>query len=226
MPMNNYQTKAKIIITIDGFSSCGKSTLAKALAKKLNYVYIDTGAMYRAVTYYFLTHQTDPDDPSAIEKAMENIEIELKPLPEGTVTYLNGINVEMQIRSMEVSNAVSEISAIPAVREKVVAMQRALGALKGIVMEGRDIGTVVFPEAELKIFLTAKPEIRMIRRYLEVRKKGKNLLQDEVKANLEKRDHIDSTRAHSPLRKADDAIEIDNSYLTVEDQVRIIMDMI
>ncbi len=224
--MIDQNEEIKIIIAIDGFSSCGKSTLAKALAQKLGYTYIDTGAMYRAASLYFLEQKIDTDNQSEIEKALKEIKIEINRSDQGMITLLNGKNVEDEIRSMRISNVVSEISAIPEVRKNIVAQQQLMGARKGIVMEGRDIGTVVFPEAEIKIFLTASPQIRVQRRYLELKNKGKNMTLQQVRKNLEKRDLLDSTRSHSPLRKAEDAIEIDNSQLSIDDQVDMILDLI
>ena len=209
----------KITIAIDGFSSCGKSTLAKALAKSLDYIYVDSGAMYRAVTLYFLQYKVDIKDEEAIVLALENIRISFQNIAGKNTTFLNDTNVESEIRNMEVSNFVSPVAALSIVRRKVVKQQREMGKAKGIVMDGRDIGTVVFKDAELKIFLTADPDIRAQRRYDELLAKGQEVSLEEVKANLLQRDHIDSTREDSPLKQAEDAIIIDNSYLSESQQL-------
>ena len=215
----------KIIIAIDGFSSCGKSTLAKALAAKLAYAFIDTGAMYRAIALYFLRNGIAFDDQVAIEKALLDIKLNFQhnPATQKSDMFLNGENVELLIREMKVSSKVSEVAAIGAVRDFAVAQQQAMGQAKGIVMDGRDIGTVVFPNAELKIFVMADPAIRVERRYKEMFEKNPNVSIEEVKNNLESRDYIDSHREVSPLRKADDAIELDNSNLTREEQLAIVL---
>lgn len=213
----------KINIAIDGFSSCGKSTLAKALAKALSYVFIDTGAMYRAVALYFMRHQISFEDISAIEKAISNIHLQFV-FNESTGKsdmYLNGENVELAIRAMNVSQKVSEVAAIAAVRNFAVAQQQAMGMEKGVVMDGRDIGTVVFPTAELKIFVTADPKVRTERRYKELVATQPTITKEEVEENLHHRDLIDSTREHSPLRQAEDALVIDNTYLNQEEQFTI-----
>lgn len=209
----------RITIAIDGFSSCGKSTLAKALAKALNYIYVDSGAMYRAVTLFFINHQIDIKDKEAVQLALDEITISFKNIDGKNTTFLNGQDVEQAIRSMEVSNFVSPVATVPIIRRKVVRQQRAMGAEKGIVMDGRDIGTVVFKDAELKIFLTADPDIRAQRRYKELSEKGQTVSLEAVKDNLLQRDHIDSTRADSPLTQAEDAIVIDNSYLSEAEQL-------
>ncbi len=209
----------RITIAIDGHSSCGKSTLAKALAKTLGYVYVDSGAMYRAVTLYFIQNEVDIKDAEAVKLALLDIDITFKNIAGKNTTFLNNTNVEDKIRSMEVSEFVSPVATISIVRTKVVKEQRDLGKEKGIVMDGRDIGTVVFKDAELKIFLTASPDIRTQRRYDELIAKGQKVTMKEVKDNLLRRDHIDSTRADSPLKKAADAIEIDNSNLTEANQL-------
>jgi len=209
----------KIIIAIDGFSSCGKSTLAKALAKTLNYGFVDSGAMYRAMTLYFIENQVDIKDEDILQVALSHINIRFRHDGHQNKTILNGRDVEEEIRKMYVSEKVSEVAAIPIVREKAVALQKEMGKEKGIVMDGRDIGTVVFPEAELKLFITAHPDIRAQRRYKELLAKGQQVNLAEIKNNLTKRDHIDSTRKHSPLKKAADAIEIDNSFMTPEEQL-------
>jgi CMP/dCMP kinase len=212
----------KLIIAIDGFSSCGKSTMAKSLAKKLNYTYIDSGAMYRAVSLYCLQHQLLPDgklDEKALEASMGGLRIEFRPNAEGvSETWLNGENVERSIRNMEVSNAVSIVSAVPFVREALVALQRKSALNGGVVMDGRDIGTVVFPNADLKIFVTADAGIRAQRRYDELVEKGQPEPFAAILENIERRDLLDQTRAVSPLRKAEDAIEMDNGKLNIEQQ--------
>lgn len=213
----------RIIIAIDGFSSCGKSTMAKSLARRIGYIYIDSGAMYRAVTLYCLNHNLidgDTVDTDALQSHMDDIHIDFRPDPVSgkTHTFLNGIDVEQEIRSMRVSDKVSPVSAIPFVRTAMVAAQQKMGEQKGIVMDGRDIGTTVFPHAELKIFVTASAETRAQRRVDELRAKGVAVDFDEVVDNINKRDHIDQTRQESPLRKADDAIPLDNSYMTIEEQ--------
>jgi cytidylate kinase len=215
----------KIIIALDGNSSCGKSTYAKRIAAEIGYAYIDTGAMYRSVTLAAmeqgLFEKTDAPEVKVIEKLLKDIHLKLKFNPEKqrTEIFLNGRMVEDLIRSMEVSGHVSYIAAITPVRRKMVEFQRKLGEDKGVVMDGRDIGTVVFPDAELKIFLTASPEVRAMRRYKELIEKGMPAELEEVRANLQKRDHIDSTREDSPLKQADDAIVLDNSQMTVEEQM-------
>ncbi len=216
-------TTPKIVIAIDGFSSCGKSTMAKDLARKIGYIYIDSGAMYRAVTLFCLNRgliDGDTVDTEALRPLMTEIHIEfrLNPATGKADTYLNGENVEQEIRSMRVSDKVSPVSTIPFVRTALVALQQEMGRQKGIVMDGRDIGTTVFPDAELKIFVTASAATRAQRRVDELRAKGVPVDFDEVVANIVKRDHIDQTRKESPLRKANDAIELDNSTLTIEQQ--------
>lgn len=214
----------KIIIAIDGFSSCGKSTMAKDLAHELGYIYVDTGAMYRCVALYALQHKLFLKDGKInipeLEAAMPNINISFKLNKETgrPDTYLNNENVENKIRTMEVSSHVSSIATIPFVREALVAQQQKMGKDKGIVMDGRDIGTVVFPNAELKIFVTASPEVRAQRRYDELMEKGMEADYNEILENVKRRDYIDSHRDVSPLRKADDAIELDNSNISIEEQ--------
>ena len=214
----------KIIIAIDGFSSCGKSTMAKDLAHELGYIYVDTGAMYRCVALYALQHKLFLKDGEInipeLEAAMPNINISFKLNKETgrPDTYLNNENVENKIRTMEVSSYVSSIAAIPFVREALVAQQQKMDKDKGIVMDGRDIGTVVFPNAELKIFVTASPEVRAQRRYDELMEKGMEADYNEILENVKQRDYIDSHRDVSPLRKADDAIELDNSNISIEEQ--------
>lgn len=213
----------KIIIAIDGVSSTGKSTMAKDLARELGYTYIDTGAMYRAVTLYGLQHGYFSDgkvDEEKLKAAMGNIDISFRLNPETgrPDTYLNGVKVEKEIRGMEVANRVSLVAALGFVRRAMVAKQQEMGKEKGIVMDGRDIGTVVFPSAELKIYVTASPEVRARRRLDELNAKGEHASFEEVLDNVRTRDHIDMTRAESPLRKADDAVELDNSGMTVAEQ--------
>lgn len=209
----------KIIVAIDGFSSCGKSTIAKGLAQKLSYVFVDTGAMYRATTLYFLNNEVDIKDEMAVAAALANIRIHFENHKGKNVTFLNNENVENQIRTMRVSQYVSVVAAISAVRRDMVAQQQAMGNNKGIIMDGRDIGTVVFPYAELKLFITADPDVRAQRRALELERKGQAADFEEVKKNLLERDHLDSTRADSPLRKAEDAIEFDTTHLTLDEQL-------
>ncbi|MEJ5054503.1 (d)CMP kinase [Sphingobacterium sp. MYb382] len=211
------------IIAIDGFSSCGKSTVAKALAKNLNFVFVDSGAMYRAVTVYFLRHEIDLTNNEQVETALANIHIDFVPNTEKTQILLNGEDVSDEIRQMYISDNVSEVSAIKAVRTAMVAQQQQLGKVKNIVMDGRDIGTTVFPDADLKIFMTASPEVRATRRYAELTANGDRVSIEDVKANLAHRDHIDSTREESPLRQAEDAIVLDNSELCQEEQLAFVL---
>lgn len=213
----------KIIITIDGYSSCGKSTLAKQLAKELNYIFIDSGAMYRAITLYFLDNKVDIKDTAAIAAGLRQIKLKfVNNAGSGqSDIWLNGENVEKAIRSMRISNHVSDIAALEAVRHFAVKQQQAMGEKKGIVMDGRDIGTTVFPKAELKIFMTASIEVRTHRRYDELKAKFPDISLEEVKENLLKRDLIDSTRKISPLRQAKDAITLDNSRLSMPQQLDI-----
>lgn len=216
----------KITIAVDGFSSCGKSTLAKALARELGYIYVDTGAMYRAATLYFLRNDIAIDDAAAIEKALDNIHISFQVNPDRSCnTILNGENVEAEIREMAVSNFVSPVATISAVRKAMVDQQRLMGKNKGVVMDGRDIGTVVFPYAELKLFINADTEIRAKRRMDEMLAKGLDIDFQAIKKNLKERDRIDSTRKDSPLKKAFDAIEIDNTDLNKEQQLALVLDL-
>lgn len=214
----------KIVIAIDGYSSCGKSTMAKNLARQLGYVYVDTGAMYRAVTLYALRQQlfeADGEaDAASLQQAMPDIRIsfQFNAQTGKPDTYLNDELVEQEIRTMQVSERVSKIAALPFVRTALVAQQQRMGKDKGIVMDGRDIGTVVFPHAELKIFVTASAEVRAQRRYDELQQKGMPARYDDILKNVQERDYIDSHREVSPLRKADDAIELDNSNLTIDEQ--------
>jgi cytidylate kinase len=214
----------KIIIAIDGFSSCGKSTLAKAMAKALEYVFVDTGAMYRAIALYFLRNSI-PFNDIAAQEALQAIELKFKynSATQKSDMYLNGENVEQEIRDMQVSQKVSEVATIPAVRAFAVAQQKAMGIDKGIVMDGRDIGTVVFPNAELKLFVTADPAIRLERRYQELVQTNPAILKEEVAANLQQRDLMDSTRAHSPLKQAEDAMVLDNTNLDRAQQFELAM---
>lgn len=218
----------KIIIAIDGYSSCGKSTLARDLSQALHYTHIDSGAMYRAVTLWLLQNGIDITDHSAVAQALEHISISRSTdhdHPEG-ITWLNGANVESLIRSPFVSDKVSEVSTIRQVRVFLVEQQKKMGLQKGIVMEGRDIGTVVFPQAELKLFLTADMDIRIDRRYRELQAKGvADITREAVRENIEHRDYTDTHRAESPLIKADDAILLDNSILSRQDQLRIALRM-
>jgi cytidylate kinase len=218
-----------IIIAIDGYSSCGKSTLARQLANVLNYHYVDTGAMYRAVTLYLIQNQLDMHHPVMVDNALKQIKIAFG-FDEATqtqITLLNGENIENEIRiNPRVASAVSDVSALSEVRRFLVNQQQDLGKNKGIVMDGRDIGTVVFPMAELKLFITAEPSIRANRRLDELKEMGQNTTYEEVLANLEKRDLIDTTRADSPLKKANGAIEIDNSYLSKEDQLNQVLTLV
>lgn len=220
----------KIIIAIDGFSSCGKSTMAKDLAREIGYVYVDTGAMYRAVTLYALRNKLFNADNTVnveeLEKQMKNITISFKFNAETgrPDTYLNNELVEKEIRSLEVSSHVSPIAAVPFVRTAMVAQQQRMGEQKGIVMDGRDIGTTVFPQAELKIFVTASAEVRAQRRYDELQAKGMPADYADILKNVEERDYIDSHREVSPLRKADDAIELDNSNMTIAEQKAWLME--
>lgn len=216
----------KIIIAIDGYSACGKSTLAKSLSEVLKYTYIDTGAMYRAVTLHFLRNNVDLSDNEAVEQALNDIEIHFEQLDGQNTTFLNSESVELEIRKMAVSKKVSEVAALSAVRKKMVEQQQRMGAAKGVVLDGRDIGTVVFPEADLKIFLTASVAERARRRFKELQQKQEKITYSEVLENLRHRDHIDSTRADSPLRKADDAIVLDNTNITPTQQVHQVLEMI
>lgn len=213
----------KIIITVDGWSSCGKSTMARQMAKELNYIFIDSGAMYRAITLFFIRNQVDLTSKISIDHALNNISLSfaINPLNGNNEIFLNDENVEALIRGMSVASKVSEVAAIKEVRDFAVAQQRVIGRNKGIVMDGRDIGTAVFPEAELKIFMTADVDVRVARRYKELVITNPNITIEEVKANLESRDHADSNREISPLRKADDAIVLDNSRLTPDEQLAL-----
>ncbi len=210
-----------IIIAVDGHSSCGKSTLAKALAKNLHYVYGDSGAMYRAVTLYFLNNLVNYHDVQAVTAALGNIKIRFKRVEGQNTTFLNDENVEREIRTMRISEHVSPVSTIPVVRRAMVEQQQHMGKKRGIVMDGRDISTVVFPDAELKIYLTAEADVRTSRRHLELASKGIDADWAEIKHNLLERDRIDSTRFDSPLRQAPDAVVIDNTFLSEEEQFEL-----
>jgi len=218
----------KITIAIDGHSSCGKSTMAKELARKVGYVYVDTGAMYRCVTLFALRHQLFTADGTVLEEqlreAMPQIEIDQRLIDGKTTTFLNGENVEREIRNLEVSNHVSPIAAIPFVRTALVAQQQKMGREGGIVMDGRDIGTTVFPNAELKIFVTASAEVRAQRRYDELQQKGMPADYADILKNVQERDYIDSHREVSPLRQADDALLLDNSHMTIDEQNQWLME--
>ena len=222
-------TKHKIIIAIDGFSSCGKSTFAKSIAARLGYIFIDTGAMYRAVTLHALEHgaiRSGIVDEEAVVRQLDDITITFRFNPERGASdiYVNGDLVEGRIRTIEVSNCVSRVSAIPEVRAKLVAMQQQMGRDRGVVMDGRDIGTVVFPDAELKIFMTADPLVRARRRYDELTAKGDCVSLEEIERNVRERDQADMSRAVSPLRQAEDAIVLDNSCMTVDEQMAWFME--
>lgn len=214
-----------LTIAIDGWSSCGKSTLARQLAAHLGYLYVDSGAMYRAITLYLIRKGIDLHDLSAVESALEEIQLDFKynPLREASDVILNGENVESEIREMRVATKVSQVAAIPSVRAFAVARQQALGKEGGVVMDGRDIGSVVFPQAELKIFMTASPAVRAQRRLAELRPKYPNITLEEVQENLSQRDHIDSTRAVSPLIQSPDARVLENSLLDQQQQLELVL---
>ena len=221
----------KIIIAIDGYSSTGKSTVAKQIAKHLGYVYIDSGAMYRAITFFAMENDFINEDNFSVSDLINNlnkvdITFHFNTALGFAEVYLNGKNVEKAIRTLEVSNFVSKVAAISEVRVQLVKQQQKMGVHKGIVMDGRDIGTVVFPNAELKIFMTASPETRAIRRYNELKSKGDEVAYDDVLKNVQERDYIDTTREDSPLLKAEDAIEIDNSNMTLEEQFEKILNLV
>ena len=211
----------KIIIAIDGWSSCGKSTLAKELAKELGYLYVDSGAMYRAITLYFLRNHVDWTDKNEVKKALDEISLEFiyNEKSQQSEMHLNGENVEYVIRDLVVAEKVSDVAAIKEVRKFAVEQQQLMGKKKGVIMDGRDIGTVVFPKAELKIFLTADNAVRVERRFKELFEKNPNITIEEIKANLEMRDYIDSNREESPLRQADDAILVDNTNMTAKETI-------
>ncbi|WP_079690457.1 (d)CMP kinase [Ohtaekwangia koreensis] len=210
----------KIVIAIDGYSACGKSSTAKEVASILGYRYIDSGAMYRAVTFYFMDHHVALTNPKEVARALEQIHISFKVNPKnGTDTFLNGLNVEKEIRKMRVSEMVSQVSTIKHVRTAMVDQQRRMGKERGIVMDGRDIGTVVFPTAELKLFMKADMQVRAFRRQKELLERGQLVDLDDVVENIRQRDEIDTTRAESPLRKADDAVEVDTTHIAFDEQV-------
>ena len=222
--MSDTNRPQKIIIAIDGFSSCGKSTFAKAIAARLGYIFIDTGAMYRAVTLYALDHgaiRSGIVDEEAVVRLLGEISITFRFNPERGASdiYVNGDLAEGRIRTIEVSNCVSRVSAIPEVRSKLVAMQQEMGRRRGVAMDGRDIGTVVFPDAELKIFMTADPAVRARRRYDELRARGDAVSLEEIERNVRERDRADMSRAVSPLRQAEDAVVLDNSHMSVGEQM-------
>lgn len=214
----------KIIIAIDGFSSCGKSTLAKQLAEKLHYKYIDSGAMYRAVTLYLLEKNIDYGNHDAVGQSLDDIHIDFKynPSAKRNETYLNGEMVEDQIRTMQVSDVVSPVSAIPVVRDFLVAQQKRVGVDRGLVMDGRDIGTIVFPDAELKIFMKASKGVRAHRRWEELKQRGMEMPFEDVLHNIENRDYADTHRAYNPLKKAEDAIELDNTHMSEDEQLYLV----
>lgn len=214
---------ASITIAIDGFSSCGKSTLARELARRLQYCYIDSGAMYRAIALFFIRNNISPDDANGVAGALREISISFEPNEQTGQSdiFLNGENVSALIREMVVAEKVSEVAAIPAVRHFAVAQQQEMGRKKGIVMDGRDIGTVVFPDAELKIFMTADPAIRVVRRFEELQAINPHISLEEVQNNLALRDYIDSNREESPLRQAEDARVLDNSHISREEQLEL-----
>ena len=215
-----------IIIAIDGVSSSGKSTMAKQLANTLGYVYIDTGAMYRAVTLYFLQHDVDLENEQQVRATHSQIDISFRLVDGKNTCFLNGQNAEPAIRSMEVSKWVSPVAAIPAVRRKMVALQRAIGETANVVMDGRDIGTVVFPDAQVKLYIHSPARLRAERRWLEMKETDPAITVEAIEKNLLERDHIDSTREDSPLRKADDAILIDNTHLNVREQYEAALQII
>ena len=219
----------KIIVAVDGFSSSGKSTMAKTLAREVGYIYIDTGAMYRAVALYAIKNgwlAAETIDEEALKNHLADISIEFKTNADGkTETYLNGENVETEIRSLETANGASRVSTLGFVRRELVRRQQEMGKAKGVVMDGRDIGTVVFPDAELKLYVTASPEIRAKRRFAELEAKGENVNYNDVLANVIERDHRDQNRDESPLMKAVDAVELDNSALSVEEQMEVLREL-
>jgi CMP/dCMP kinase len=232
--MNNYLNNQqplymnKIVVAIDGYSSCGKSTTAKIVAKELHYAYIDTGAMYRTVTLYFLEHYIDLTNPRKISQALQDIHItfERNSRTQRNEVFLNGLNVEDEIRKMYISNKVSEVSVIPEVRHCLVRQQQKMGKKRGVVMDGRDIGTTVFPDAEVKVFMTADIYTRAKRRQQELLEKGEMVALNEIMENLQKRDLIDSTRKESPLVQAADAKLLDTSYITIDEQVDFVLGMV
>jgi cytidylate kinase len=216
-------TQKKIVIAIDGYSSCGKSTVAKALAKKLDFVYVDSGAMYRAVTYYFLENNIDLQNPAAIESALQNIHIDLKNGAKNSVVLLNHVDISKEIREKRITERVSDFSSIKAVRTALVKQQQAMALRSNIIMDGRDIGTVVFPDAQVKIFMTADPKVRADRRYKELKAAGQKVSLEEVFENIAHRDFQDTTRKESPLKRAEDAIILDNTNLNESEQLTFVI---
>ena len=218
--------KKPIIIAIDGFSACGKSTLARDISKKLNYIYIDSGAMYRAVTYYFIKNDIEVSDLAAVSAAAEKIHVHFERQNKESQIHLSGGNVEGKIRTQEISKRVSQVAALSPVRKKMVQLQREYASGDSVVMDGRDIGTVVFPNADVKLFITADINERTNRRYLELKSEGTQVSKKQVRDNLKSRDHLDSTREDSPLRKAPDAILIDNTHLSRKQQLEVALEKI
>lgn len=218
----------QLVIAVDGYSSCGKSTTAKAVAHLLHYAYVDTGAMYRGVTLYLLEHGILFDDLPAVEQALRKLNISFRRHRHTgrNELFLDGVNREDDIRQMRISNSVSEVSVIPQVRHAMVAQQQRMGRKRGVVMDGRDIGTTVFPDAEVKIFMTADMELRARRRQTELAEKGEHVPLHDIIENLRKRDHIDSTRAESPLRRAADAVLLDTTHITIGEQVDFVLDQV
>jgi len=214
------------IVAIDGFSSCGKSTLAKQLAKHFGFIYVDTGAMYRATTLYFLENDIELSDYKKIEETLKTIKITFRNLNGHNTTFLNDVNVEEKIRDIKVSSHVSEVAALPIVRKEMVSLQKNMVSSPGLVMDGRDIGTVVFPHAHLKLFVTADPKVRAQRRYKELQAKGQTTTLQEVEDNINHRDTIDTQRKYSPLVQSDDAILIDNTYLSIDEQFQLAVNYI
>ncbi len=219
------ETHNKINIAIDGYSSCGKSTIAKGLAKLLGYTYIDSGAMYRAITLHFIEQGIDLSDKARMREALQHIQIRMENRPElpQSLVYLNGRDVSARIRDLDIANMVSEVAAIREVRTFAVALQQAMGRQGGVVMDGRDVGTVIFPDAPLKIFMTASEEVRVQRRYLEMSAVRPDITMEEVRDNIRHRDHIDTTREQDPLTKAEDALVLDNSHMTREEQLELVL---
>lgn len=214
--------KSKVfIIAIDGFSSCGKSTLAKQLAHKFNLIYVDTGAMYRATTLYFIENDINLENEDEVVKALKNIDITFKNINGINTTHLNGVNIESKIRDLSVSSKVSEVAALPLVRKKMVHLQKNMSVPPGLVMDGRDIGTVVFPDADLKLFITADPKVRANRRFTELKNHNPSVTLYEIENNLNHRDKIDTQRADSPLKQAPDALLVDNTHMTIQEQFEL-----
>ncbi|WP_426061002.1 (d)CMP kinase [Hymenobacter sp. B1770] len=218
----------QLVIAIDGYSSCGKSTTAKAVASALHYAYVDTGAMYRAVTLYLLEHQIAFDDLARVEQALHTLQVSFRRNRRTgrNEVFLDGVNREDDIRQMVISNSVSEVSVIPMVRHAMVAQQQRMGRKRGVVMDGRDIGTTVFPDAEVKVFMTADVVVRAQRRQIELADSGEQVALDDIIENLRKRDHLDSTRAESPLRRASDAVLLDTTHLVIDEQVDFVLERV